>query len=244
MRDRFAFKPIMDYSLKLNIFLKLKKKNAMKPFECKTIRNIFLLKKMFLESEYMYNPSLTSADIVQAHGRSNSCILTLLEFQLSGHRRKLHLDLLKLTGSVHVLANAPIKIKLKTATLARIHQPGRSEVGGVTYSPIIHSRLAQSRVFHSRVVTSSHLKSFLQPAVPPIRLFLMINMMPLKRCVVKVNYFTALLRNEARNKFLMSRPWLSVAKLGRCHLLPLDGAVYIFSSNLAMSNFPDKVGSN
>ena len=63
------------------------------------------------------------------------------------------------------------------------------------------------------VHTSSHLKSFLQPAVPPIRLFLMINMMPLKRCVAKGNYFTALLRHEARNKFLMSGPWLSVAKL-------------------------------
>ena len=62
-------------------------------------------------------------------------------------------------------------------------------------------------------ITSSHLKSFLEPAVPPMRLFLMINMMPLKRCVVKGNYFTALLRNEARNKFLMSGPWLSVAKL-------------------------------
>ena len=61
--------------------------------------------------------------------------------------------------------------------------------------------------------TSSHLKSFLEPAVPPRRLFLMINMMPLKRCLVKGNYFTALLRNEARNKFLMSGPWLSVAKL-------------------------------
>ena len=48
--------------------------------------------------------------------------------------------------------------------------------------------------------TSSHLKSFLEPAVPLIRLFLMINMMPLKGCVVKRNYFTALLRNEARNK--------------------------------------------
>ena len=54
--------------------------------------------------------------------------------------------------------------------------------------------------------TSSHLKSFLEPAVPPIRLFLMINMMPLKRCVVKGNYFTALLRHEDRNKFFMSGP--------------------------------------
>ena len=51
--------------------------------------------------------------------------------------------------------------------------------------------------------TLSHLKSFLEPAVPPIRLFLMINMMPIKKCVVKGNYFTALLRNEARNKFLL-----------------------------------------
>ena len=54
--------------------------------------------------------------------------------------------------------------------------------------------------------TSSHLKSFLEHAVPPIRHLLMINMMPLKRCVVKGNYFTALIRNEARNKFLMSGP--------------------------------------
>ena len=61
--------------------------------------------------------------------------------------------------------------------------------------------------------TSSHLKRYLEPAVPPIGLFLMINTMPLKRCVVKGNYFTALLRNEARNKFLMSGPWLSVAIL-------------------------------
>ena len=63
------------------------------------------------------------------------------------------------------------------------------------------------------LLTSSHLKSFFEPAVPRIRLFLMITMMPLKRCVVKGNYFTALLRHEARNKFLMSGPWLSVAKL-------------------------------
>ena len=62
-------------------------------------------------------------------------------------------------------------------------------------------------------VTLSHLKSFLESAVPPIRLFLMIIMMPLKRWVAEENYFTALLRNEARNELLMSGPWLSVAKL-------------------------------
>ena len=61
--------------------------------------------------------------------------------------------------------------------------------------------------------TSSHLKSFLEPTVTPIRLFLTINMMPLNKCVVKGNCCIALLRNEARNKFLMSGPRLSVAKL-------------------------------
>ena len=54
--------------------------------------------------------------------------------------------------------------------------------------------------------TLSHLKSFIESVVPPIRLFLMIIMMPLKRCVAKENYLIALLRNEARNNFLMSGP--------------------------------------
>ena len=54
--------------------------------------------------------------------------------------------------------------------------------------------------------TLSHLKSFLESAVPPIRLFLLIIIMPLKRWVAEENYFTALLRNEARNELLMSGP--------------------------------------
>ena len=41
-------------------------------------------------------------------------------------------------------------------------------------------------------------KSFIESVVPPIRLFLKIIMMPLKRSVVKENYLIALLRNEAR----------------------------------------------
>ena len=49
--------------------------------------------------------------------------------------------------------------------------------------------------------TLSHLKSFIDSAVPPIRLFLMIIMMPLKSCVTKESYLIALLRNEARNSF-------------------------------------------
>ena len=54
--------------------------------------------------------------------------------------------------------------------------------------------------------TLSHLKSFLESAVPPIRLFLLIIIMPLKRWVAEENYFTALLRNEAKNELLMSGP--------------------------------------
>ena len=61
--------------------------------------------------------------------------------------------------------------------------------------------------------TLSHPKSFIESAVSPIGLFLLIIMMPLKRCVAKENYLIALLRNEARNNFLMSGPWLSIAKL-------------------------------
>ena len=53
----------------------------------------------------------------------------------------------------------------------------------------------------------------IESAVPPIRLLLMIIMMPLLRYVAKENYLIALLRNEARNNLLMSGPWLSVAKL-------------------------------
>ena len=49
--------------------------------------------------------------------------------------------------------------------------------------------------------------------VRPIRLFLMIIMMPLKRCVAKENYLMVLLKNEARNEFLLSGPCLSVAKI-------------------------------
>ena len=48
------------------------------------------------------------------------------------------------------------------------------------------------------VITFSLLKSFIESAVPPIRLFLMIIIIPLKKCVAKENYLIALLRNEAR----------------------------------------------
>ena len=94
-----------------------------------------------------------------------------------------------------------------------------------------------------RLYTLSHLKSFTKSAVPPIRLFLMIIMMPLKRCVAKENYLIALLRNDARNIFLMSGSWLSIAKLWPLSFSAPDGAAVILYSHLVMSSFPDQVGS-
>ena len=61
--------------------------------------------------------------------------------------------------------------------------------------------------------TLYHLKSLIESAILPIRLFLKIIMMPLKRCVGKEKYLIALLRNDARNNFLMSGPLLSISKL-------------------------------
>ena len=55
-------------------------------------------------------------------------------------------------------------------------------------------------------VTLPHLKSFIELAVPLIRLFPMIIMMPLKRCVAMENNLITLLRNEAINNVLISGP--------------------------------------
>ena len=63
---------------------------------------------------------------------------------------------------------------------------------------------------HLHIVSS---KKFIESVALPIRLFLMIIMMPLQRCVVKENYLIALLRNEAKHIFFISGPWLSIAKL-------------------------------
>ena len=64
-----------------------------------------------------------------------------------------------------------------------------------------------------QTITLSHLKSFIESAVPPTILFLEIIMMTLKRFVTKEDYLIALFRKEGRNNFLMSGPWLFIAKL-------------------------------
>ena len=52
-------------------------------------------------------------------------------------------------------------------------------------------------------VTYWHSDSFTEFGVPHLRLFLILIMMPLKRCVATENDLTALLKKEAQNKSLM-----------------------------------------
>ena len=115
----------------------------------------------------------------------------------------------------------------------------------VRVSPLLHciDISVQCAVPHCTLHSGTlpHLKSFIESEVPPIRLFLMIIMMPLKRCVAKENYLIALLRNEARNNFFMSGPWLSIAKLRPLSFsAPRYAAVIVY---LLLSSFRVKVGS-
>ena len=52
--------------------------------------------------------------------------------------------------------------------------------------------------------TLCHFDGFIELAVPHLRLFLILSMMPLKRFVAKEIDFTALLKNEAWNNLVMS----------------------------------------
>ena len=64
---------------------------------------------------------------------------------------------------------------------------------------LIGPRLKKSGEAH----TKSHLKSFIKLEVPHLRLFLMLSMMPLKRCVATESVLTVLLENEVWFKLLM-----------------------------------------
>ena len=52
--------------------------------------------------------------------------------------------------------------------------------------------------------TWSHKNIFIGTVVLFMRLFIMLSVMPLERCVATKNDFIAHLRNEARNTFVMS----------------------------------------
>ena len=69
-------------------------------------------------------------------------------------------------------------------------------------------------------------KSVIETVLPLLRLSLMLSMMPLEMCEATKNYLTALLRNEAWNKFVMSIV-AGVLNSGRFYLLPLDISEYI-----------------
>ena len=73
------------------------------------------------------------------------------------------------------------------------------------------------RNFKNNKGIESHVKSFIESEVPYLRLFLMLNMMPLKNWVATQNVLTVLLGNEVWSKFLL----LVFARLV-CHDLNYD----------------------
>ena len=62
---------------------------------------------------------------------------------------------------------------------------------------------------------------------PHLQLFLILNMLPLERSVLKEIVFIALLQNENWNKFLMLRVVGHYPNSGRRNLLLLDGAAQL-----------------
>ena len=62
---------------------------------------------------------------------------------------------------------------------------------------------------------------------PHLRLFLILNMLPLERFVLKDIVLIALLQNESWNKYLMLRVAGQYPYSGRCYSLPLDGAAHL-----------------
>ena len=72
-----------------------------------------------------------------------------------------------------------------------------------------------------------HTESLIGLVGPHLRLFLTLNMMPLKRSVLKEIVFIALLQTESWNKYLMMRVAGQYPNSGRRYLLPLDGAAYL-----------------
>ena len=75
-------------------------------------------------------------------------------------------------------------------------------------------------------VTFFHTESLIGLVGPHLRLFLILDMLPLERSVLKEIVLIALLQNESWNKYLMLRVAGQYPNSGRCYLLPLDGAAY------------------
>ena len=60
-----------------------------------------------------------------------------------------------------------------------------------------------------------------------MQLFLILDMLPLERSVLKEIVLIALLQNESWNKYLMMRVAVQYPNSGRRYLLPLDGTAYL-----------------
>ena len=99
-------------------------------------------------------------------------------------------------------------------------------------------------LFRGTQTTWCHEKGFIESVVHLLRLFLMLGMMPLDRCVATENDLIALLRNKARNKKNMSlAAGLCSLTLPLCsltlpfHLLPQDGSAHILYSVFCIKNY-------
>ena len=77
------------------------------------------------------------------------------------------------------------------------------------------------------LLTLFHTESLIGLVEPHLQLFLILNMLPLERSVLKEIVLIALLQNESWNKYLMLRVAGQYPNSGRRYLLPLDGAAYL-----------------
>ena len=89
--------------------------------------------------------------------------------------------------------------------------------------------------------TLFHTESLIGLMGPHLRLFLILNTLPLVKSVLKEIVLIALLQNESWNKYLMLRVVGQDPNSGRRYLLPLDGAAYLKYWPLWGSYFSDEV---
>ena len=76
-------------------------------------------------------------------------------------------------------------------------------------------------------ITLFHTESLIELVGPHLRLFLILDRLPLERSVLKEIVLIALLQNESWNKCLMLRVAGQYPNSGRRYLLPLVGAVHL-----------------
>ena len=76
-------------------------------------------------------------------------------------------------------------------------------------------------------ITLFHTESLIGLVGPHLQPFLILNIFPLARSLLKEIVLIALLQNETWNKYLMLRVVGQYPNSGRRYLLPLDGAAYL-----------------